>query len=184
MLLSPMRYKDYVWPHNPRVYEIEFKRKVVAHKIPFGAYTLQAMGREHRVLRGEGEFVGQDAYDEFRKLGSLFYSNTPGILVHPVWQTSNALFVGLSVRQEPREDYVSYSFEFWECFDGYTTAAEIVTPVTEETAKAEAWYSVVSGDCLWNIAIKYGITLSALLALNPQIKNPNLIYPGDRIRVA
>ena len=31
--------------------------------------------------------------------------------------------------------------------------------------------------------IAFGGTLTALIAANPQIKNPNLIYPGDRVRI-
>ena len=41
MLLSPMRYKDYTWPHNPRVYSIDYERKMAVHKTPFGLYHLQ-----------------------------------------------------------------------------------------------------------------------------------------------
>lgn len=44
-------------------------------------------------------------------------------------------------------------------------------------------YSVVRGDCLWAIAKQHGVSLSALIAANPQIKNPNLIYPGDQIKL-
>jgi LysM repeat protein len=33
------------------------------------------------------------------------------------------------------------------------------------------------------IAAKFGLTLYALERLNPQITNPNLIYPGQKIRV-
>jgi len=45
------------------------------------------------------------------------------------------------------------------------------------------YHTVKKGDTLSAIARAYGTTLSAVIALNPQIKNPNLIYPGDRIRV-
>ena len=31
-----MRYKDYVWPHNPRVYSIDYERKMAVNKVPFG----------------------------------------------------------------------------------------------------------------------------------------------------
>lgn len=44
-------------------------------------------------------------------------------------------------------------------------------------------YSVVRGDCLWKIAQAHGVSLSALIAANPQIKNPDLIYPGDQINI-
>ena len=40
MRLASMRYKDYVWPHNPRVYTIEYKRTMGARKVPFGRYPV------------------------------------------------------------------------------------------------------------------------------------------------
>ena len=39
------------------------------------------------------------------------------------------------------------------------------------------------GDTLWGIARRYGVELAALIRANPQIKNPNLIYPGGTVRV-
>ena len=44
-------------------------------------------------------------------------------------------------------------------------------------------YTVKSGDNLYNIAIQHGETLGQLEAKNPQIHNPNLIYPGQVINV-
>ena len=120
-----MRYKDYVWPHNPRVYTIEYKRTMGARKVPFGRYHLQDLGPAQRVMRGEGEFVGEGAYGEFKKLATVFYAGGPGLLVHPVWQTSNAYFVELSLTQEPRADYVRYHFTFWESYDGHSTGTKV-----------------------------------------------------------
>ncbi len=50
-------------------------------------------------------------------------------------------------------------------------------------ADANAQYIVVKGDTLSAIAVRFGIALSQLLSWNPQIKNPNLIYPGQVIVV-
>ena len=50
MRLASMRYKDYVWPHNPRVYTIEYKRTMGARKVPFGRYHLQDLGPAQRVM--------------------------------------------------------------------------------------------------------------------------------------
>ena len=85
VILSPMRFKNFVWPHNPRVYSITFERKMAVHKIPFGRHRLQSLGQTRRVLKGQGEFAGEGAYDTFKKLASVFYEETPGVLVHPVW---------------------------------------------------------------------------------------------------
>ena len=48
---------------------------------------------------------------------------------------------------------------------------------------AEEYYIVVKGDTLGAIARKFNMALNKLLGLNPNIKNPNLIHPGDKIRV-
>ncbi|GAE88864.1 SafA/ExsA family spore coat assembly protein [Acetivibrio straminisolvens] len=44
-------------------------------------------------------------------------------------------------------------------------------------------YTVKSGDTLWKIAAKYQIGISEIIAANPKIKNPALIYPGQKINI-
>ncbi len=192
MILTPMRYKWYVWPHNPRVYAIDYERKMAVNKVPFGLYTLQDLGRTRRVMEGGGEFVGEGAYAQFGQLANVFYDPGPGLLIHPVWQISNAYFVSLRLEQEPTPDYVRYSFTFWEDA-GYYSGAVHTQPVQGESggqgegAAAPAQgggsgtYTVVQGDTLWGIAQRFGVSLDALIAQNPQIKNPNLIRPGDEV---
>ena len=51
------------------------------------------------------------------------------------------------------------------------------------SATTEEYYIVKKGDTLGSIARKYNIALNKLLGLNPDIKNPNLIHVGDKIRV-
>ena len=113
-----MRFKSFVWPHNPRTYTIEYQRSMALHKLPLGRFHLQNMGLTRRVMKGEGELIGPSAYSDFKELASLFYEETPGTLIHPVWQSSRAYFVELCLVQEPRQDYVKYRFVFWECLEG------------------------------------------------------------------
>ena len=68
MRLTPMRYKDYIWPHNPATYSITYERQVAVHKVPFGRYYMQDLGLGRRVMRGQGEFAGREAYEEFKRL--------------------------------------------------------------------------------------------------------------------
>ena len=163
-----------------------------ADKVPFGRYVLQDLGPEQRIMEGEGEFVGENAYELFKQLATVFYSDGPGLLVHPVWQTSNAYFVELSLTQEPRADYVRYHFTFWESYDGHSTGTKVTSTDTgsggqegnSSASSQKQWYTVVRGDTMWGIARKYGMSLTALVTLNPQIKNPNLILVGQKVRVA
>lgn len=191
MNLSPMRFKSFIWPHNPKTYTITFERQMAVHKIPFGRHYLQSLGQTRRVLRGEGEFVGEGAYDTFKQLANLFYEETPGVLIHPVWMTATAWFVHLEVLQEPRPDYVRYAFEFWDVVE-YVTAAlkqteEGQSGTEEEQDGAQSgtriWHTVARGETLWGLAVQYGVTVEGIVALNPSIRNPNLIYPGQRVRV-
>ena len=44
-------------------------------------------------------------------------------------------------------------------------------------------YTVKPGDTLSAISVRFGISLKELIAANPQIKNPDLIYPGNKINI-
>lgn len=190
MELTPMQYKGFVWPHNPRTYTIHYERRVAVHKVPFGRYAMQDLGLGRRVMKGEGEFYGKGAYETFKRLASVFYSNGPGTLIHPVWQSASVYFVELSLAQEPRADYVRYTFTFWEDFDKYSqglkrksAAAAAAQTTAQAPAAAGQYHTVVQGETLWGIAQALGMTLGGLLALNPQIKNPNVIQAGEKVRV-
>lgn len=190
MRLASMRYKGYTWPHNPETYSVEFRRSVVVHKVPFGGYLIQDLGQTYRVMRGEGTFAGENAYTQFQELAAVFEEEGAGILVHPVWRTVRARFVSLQLEERPLPDYVHYYFEFWE-EPGTYSAGLTQIPDAGENAPASSGsagedavvYTVKKGDTLWGIAGRYGVSLTALIAANPQIKNPNLIYPGDRVQI-
>ena len=199
MNLAPMRYKDYVWPHNPETYTISFKRQVAVAKVPFGRYGMQDLGMSYRVMEGEGVFAGKGAYDEFKKLASVFYQGGPGLLIHPVWQSANVYFVGLALAQEPKQDYVRYTFTFWEDESRYRqklvpvgqkkTTGAVSKPAAPSSAgnggaaAGAEYHTVTQGETLWGIAQSRGMTLGQLLVWNPQLKNPNRISVGERLRV-
>ena len=189
MNLSPMRYKEFVWPHNPESYHIAFARHMAVSPVPYGAEYLQGLSMAHRSMTGQGIFYGKKAYDTFKALATVFYDNSPGQLIHPVWRSARAWFVELSLAQEPQTDFVSYTFTFWEDTGQYKTSLSEAAPVPGGAAAGSGgtaglvYHTVRKGETLSGIARAYGTTLSAVIALNPQIKNPNLIYPGDRVRV-
>lgn len=69
----------------------------------------------------------------------------------------------------------------------YKAVQAIVNSKSKTSAKpatktSATYYTVKSGDNLTKIAKKYGTTVQALVKLNG-IKNPNLIYAGQKLRV-
>ncbi len=44
-------------------------------------------------------------------------------------------------------------------------------------------YKVKNEDTLYNIAKRFGVSLDDLIAANPEIKDPNIIYPGQIINI-
>src|SRR5574340_1628613 len=62
------------------------------------------------------------------------------------------------------------------------TASLGVSPAAAEST-CGATYTVQRGDYLVSIAKKCGTTASAILAANPSIKNWNLIYPGQVLKM-
>ena len=55
--------------------------------------------------------------------------------------------------------------------------------VTGGVTSQDKYYTVKEGDCLSTIANRYNTSVVKLILLNPQIKDPNLIHPGDMIRL-
>lgn len=52
-----------------------------------------------------------------------------------------------------------------------------------EEVEASSIYYVKNGDTLWKISRDFDLNLSMLVELNPQLGNPNLIFPGEKIRL-
>lgn len=48
---------------------------------------------------------------------------------------------------------------------------------------AQQIYTVKPGDSLWKIAVRYQVGITEIIKANPQFKNPNLIYPGEKVNI-
>lgn len=59
----------------------------------------------------------------------------------------------------------------------------MLTAMLVTSASAATTHTVVRGDSMWKIAVKYEIGLSEIKAANPHISNPDLIYPGQVLNI-
>lgn len=52
------------------------------------------------------------------------------------------------------------------------------------TSQASALsHTVVRGDTMWKLAVKYQVGTSEIITANPQVANPDLIYPGQALTI-
>ena len=63
------------------------------------------------------------------------------------------------------------------------SAAVLIAAFATTASAATKTHTVVKGDSLWKIAVKYQVGLSEIKSANPSIKNYDLIYPGDIINI-
>lgn len=53
-------------------------------------------------------------------------------------------------------------------------------PGSESNSTGKTYYTIKRGDSLWRISRRYGVSVQNIIYWN-NIKNPNLIYPGQRL---
>lgn len=112
--MSNFSFKTFTWPINPEVYNEYYERDAIYAKADTGDTVFSGMGEMKRVITGSGAFFGTDAFENFKKLATLFEDAAAGTLTHPVWGARTVFFTELQMTQPPKADYVAYSFTFKE----------------------------------------------------------------------
>lgn len=109
--MEKLSYKTFVWPQNPHTYREEYIREP-QYTVIEGISYYDGMGPVRQIITGEGIFFGDTAYADFKRLMLLFDDDEAGSLEHPVWGIRHCYFTKLEMTQEPKENSVSYQFEF------------------------------------------------------------------------
>ena len=109
--------------------------------------------------------------------------------MHPVWPTIRAYFAKLNLREEPREDYVHYSFEFWEYIDNkFEDVADAMDDIDYDDPLAslpglKRYTTAANGDTLRSLAAKFGVSVEQMCAMNPSVEDPDAaLTKGQLIR--
>lgn len=103
--------------------------------------------------------------------GNIYYTVRPGDTLSHIalwYNTTVEELVKLNNIQNPNLIYVGQKI--------------LILASDEPNKEKEITYTVRRGDSLWKIANRYGVSVDSLVSLN-NIRNPNLIYPGQQIRV-
>ena len=151
MRLTPMRYKDYIWPSNPGATAFRSAAWWRA-QLPFGRSVTQGLGQVCRVLEGEGICWRGARMRNSSGWRRCFTERGAGVLVHPVWMTTRAYFTELEVVQEPVPDYVRYRFAFCEAGSEGAALKEVSTSAAGGSAAGTAGRGITP----WCRATRFG----------------------------
>lgn len=125
----------------------------------------------------------QRVYDERVKL----FSESNQIIYDDTVIQSEALYKAYKENfVDPlREDLKQIVKQAEEVKSSNTTSSSSSTSKTSGSSSEQKYttYKVKSGDTLSEIAQKYNTTVSKIMAANPSIKNKNLIYTGQTLKI-
>ena len=153
MKLIPMRFKGVTWRHNPRELTFESEKQINELHAPFAGCTVQDTGRRGMCVKGEGELFGADCLEQFQALLALFREGGRS----------------LTLIGKPKPDVLTYRFLFRE--------------VMSEADNVPHTYLIGENENLWDVSFRFGIGIDALMALNPQVKRPDILTEGEVVRL-
>jgi LysM repeat protein len=96
------------------------------------------------------------------------YTVRPGNTVYAIAQ-----FFGTTVKEIAEANGLNHPYTIYP-------GQELVIPI--EDIRSPRYYVVRPGDTIVSIADRYGLEIENLLALN-RLENPNIIYPGQILRL-
>ncbi len=170
MILSLMSFGDFHWLHNPLEIKIENRRLVYNEIHPQRGEKLYESGNGCRVITGRGELLGDDCIDKFRELYEVFKKGESRMLSLPIFGPIYAKFTALEVLGNSTPDLLTYSFEFTEA-DSFSFEER------KEYVKAK------EGETLFDIAFNERVSVDELVSYNPQIKRPDKLISGERVKL-
>ena len=171
MEISPMRFKSHTWNYNPEKIKILSQKEVVESIVPLSDNITQSLGRNARVVTGEGCIYGENCFEEFYSMWDVFRDNTPGVLSLPEFAVMNACFTSLSIIGEATDSLIKYNFTFTEVMD------------TSRDKSPETVHIALEGESLWDIGYQYNISVEQLLELNTELKHPFDVSVGQEVSI-
>ena len=179
---------------TPELTDIEFECEIPQVKYPFASYKSGFQGASYFLDYFEDLKTSKEPFQfivsRSRPDGTVLYSTNIKVSMEDYTITENAknafdLTVKIKLKQ-----YREYGTKTVNIQISTSKASVSSTRSTESapSTSSSQTYTVVSGDCLWNIAKKFygnGAKYTVIYNANTSVigSNPNLIYPGQVLTI-
>lgn len=171
MTLAPMRFMDFTWHHNPKTLSIQCGKQIKEFNYPYTHSESVFLGEHCRVIRGTGELYGEDCIEQFNALCRLYSKKETGLLTLPQMPSVWADFTELKFISSERKNIVDYAFTFTE------------KHTERNNVNVHIYHTVKTGETLWDISYAYETAVEALAQLNPWIRTPESLSPGEQVKI-
>ena len=164
-----MRFGGMTLHHNPHTLHITAVNNI-DKQFTVNLYPMITIdGNNPTVVKGEGVFYGEDAFEQYLRLKKYCDCGEIGVLslsgIYPFY----AVLYHLELVCKPVDNMVSYTFFFVE------------VPKENENSTLPYYYTLKENQDLWDISYLFGIPMEKLIVFNPQIRSLNSVQAGDRI---
>lgn len=168
----PIKFCDFEFSVNPQSMEIISDSKYSKTQLANQNYCIDNFLTQPSVISGIGSFVGDNANDEFISLFEIFKQGKVGTLQFSGMRPINCIMTKLNKKLESFENVVSYEFEFLE------------VPRNKDNLDGQGKvYTIQDGETLWNVAVKFDISIEKIMKLNPEISSPFNVKLGDKVNI-
>lgn len=166
--LWKMSFGEFQFPQNPVKLTIEDEMELSEQVLPYTGTRVQAVAQKKRRASGEAYLTGEDCWQQWEKLQTLYRKKKADTLCLPGQQPFSALFTRLKLLGAAGENLIQYGFTFVECTD------------VEEILFGGV-FSAQAGESLWDYAERFSKSVDELVQANPQIRDIACLSAGERV---
>ena len=163
-----MKFRDFEFPSNPSSLEIISSTNVHSEPVFNMNSRVQNVSVNPVIVKGSGEFYGDDAEDNCNLLQHILRLKLSGVLLLPTSVSYNAFLTAFTFSRQADRNAISYSFVFTENCNSKSESRDFFYTVALKNENA------------FIIANRCGVSVSDIMK-NNDLKTPFDIKEGDRV---
>lgn len=163
-----MRFKDFIFPSNPSVFEISSSTNIAVRSVYHGNSDVQSVSLNPIKVNGNGEFFGDEAEESCQYLMHMLRTKESGALLLPSGSGFNAYLNKFTFFKNAQKNSISYTFEFTENCSSKKELRELCFTVCK------------NGENAFDIAGRCNVSVDDIMKYN-DLKTPFDIKEGEKV---